>query len=253
MSKPWADTPFALLPIPGQPGARTSTNPGVLSVCIEMANVHNALLRGLNSIYLQAPHISQPTDIADFLLYTQAWADTVHHHHSHEERLFFPAMKDIALAAGLAADIMEGNLEQHHVFEPKIHEMLAWVAAVRKGEKEWDSEVLVGLLDGFASILTQHLHDEIETLFALEKCDGEAIRKVMAETAQEGAKSADPYLVLPQVLGCVDKSYPGGENFPPVPFIVPWLNAYWFARRHKGCWRFNPCDHWGRPRPLEFV
>jgi hypothetical protein len=59
--------------------------------------------------------------------------------------------------------------------------------------------------------------------------------------------------VVPQVFGCVDKSYPGSADFPPVPFILPWLNAYWFTRKHRGAWRFNPCDEWGRPRPLQFL
>jgi hemerythrin-like domain-containing protein len=55
-----------------------------------MANIHNALLRGLNSVYNQAPFISSIPDIADFMLYITSWADTVHHHHSLEESLFFP-------------------------------------------------------------------------------------------------------------------------------------------------------------------
>lgn len=43
------------------------------------------------------------------------------------------------------------------------------------------------------------------------------------------------------------------ENFPAVPFFLPWLNALWFSRTHKGAWRFNPCDQWGTPKPLEFL
>ncbi|KAF2022775.1 hypothetical protein EK21DRAFT_82445 [Setomelanomma holmii] len=253
MSKPWADSPFPLMPIPGQPGAQTCPNPGVLAVCIEMANVHNTLLRALNSIYLQAPNITNATDIADFLLYTQAWADTVHHHHSSEEELFFPVVKELAAKSGISEDVMEPNVEQHHAFEPQVKAMIDWVAEVSDGKKEWDAKKLITLIDGFAETLTTHLHDEIKTLLKLEKCDGEAVKKAMADTAKVGAETADPYLVLPLVLGCTDKGYPGSENFPPLPFIVPWLNAYWFARRHKGCWRFNPCDHWGRPKPLQFV
>jgi hypothetical protein len=60
-------------------------------------------------------------------------------------------------------------------------------------------------------------------------------------------------VLLPQVLGCVDRGYAGSEEFPPVPFFVPWLNAYWFAGRHRGAWRFNPCDDWGRKRALQFL
>ncbi|KAH8723461.1 hypothetical protein GQ44DRAFT_570743, partial [Phaeosphaeriaceae sp. PMI808] len=136
----WADKPFELVPIPGQPGAPSCSNPGLLSVCIEMANVHNTLLRGLNSIYLQAPHVSQPVDIADLMLYTKAWAETVHVHHSHEESLFFPRVLELAKEAGLADHLMDQNIDQHHTFEPKLQETLAWAEEVRKGKKEYDSK-----------------------------------------------------------------------------------------------------------------
>jgi hemerythrin-like domain-containing protein len=191
MAKPWADTPFKLLVIPGQPGAPSCSNPGVLSVAIEMANVHNTLLRGLNSIYLQAPHITEPTDIADFLLYTKAWADTVHHHHSLEESILFPVLQDIAKEAGESDRLMDPNVDQHHAFESRILETMTWVEEVRQGKKEYDSKVLVGLIDSFAPILTQHLHDEIDTLIKLEKCDGEKVKQAMAATAKEGIKTAD--------------------------------------------------------------
>ena len=113
--------------------------------------------------------------------------------------------------------------------------------------------MLKGLIDAFAPLLTQHLHEEIDTLVELEKCDEEGVRKAMKVTADEGARTADPNLVIPLVMGCLDKNYPGSAGFPSVPFFVPWLNAYWFSRKHGGCWRFNPSDHWGRPRPLHFL
>jgi len=156
-----------------------------------MANVHNALLRGLNSIYLQAPHISQPADIMDLMLYTKAWADTVFHHHSGEEKLFFPVLSELAREAGLGPDVMEGNVAQHHAFEEGIKETMKWCEDVRSGEKEFDAKVLIGLIDSFAPVLCQHLHDEIETLIKLEKCDGKKIEQAMAETAQAGIKTAD--------------------------------------------------------------
>lgn len=271
MSKPWADKPFELLIIPGQPDAPTCSNPGVMAVCIEMANVHNALLRGLNSIYLQAPHVAQPADVADLMLYTKAWVDTVHHHHSLEETIFFSRVDALAKEAGVPEGLMDPNVDQHHAFEPKLHETLAWVEGVRQGETGYDSKTLIGLIDSFAPILTQHLHDEIATLIKLEKCDAVKVKKAMEDTAKEGVKTADMVrkptliikmyklmkmaqsLVIPQFMGCIDKTYPGSEAFPPLPFFLPYLNAYWFSRKHRGCWRFNPCDHWGKPRPLQFV
>ncbi|KAH7383816.1 hypothetical protein BKA66DRAFT_85706 [Pyrenochaeta sp. MPI-SDFR-AT-0127] len=224
-----------------------------MSVCIEMANVHNLILRGLNAIYLQAPYVSKAQDVADFMLYVHAWADMVHHHHSVEEAIFFPRAEELAREAGLPESLMKSNFDQHHEFEPKMAEMARWADRVREGKEEYKSEFLVGMIDRFAPILKQHLHEEIDTLIMLEKCDGEEVKKVMKLTADAGQKNADPNLVIPLALGCVDRRYTGSENFPPVPFFVPWLNAYWFARKHQGCWRFNPCDHWGKPRPLQFL
>lgn len=37
-----------------------------------MALVHNSIIRGLNSIYLQAPHV-KPEDYLDFIGYSFCW------------------------------------------------------------------------------------------------------------------------------------------------------------------------------------
>ncbi|USP78801.1 hypothetical protein yc1106_06075 [Curvularia clavata] len=251
-STPWADTPFALLKIPGQPGAPTCTNPGILHVCIEMACVHNLLLRGLNSIYHQAPFVSDPKDVSDLMLYTTAWADTIHHHHAAEEKYFFPRIEELAAEAGQACN-MQANVAQHEGFEGGMADMVKWAKAVAAGEEKYDGEELKRRIDVFAPLLTTHLHEEIDTLIGLDKCDSKQVEKAMKDTADEGGKTADPNLVIPLIMGCLDKNYPGSEHFPPLPFFVPYLNAYWFARKHTGCWRFNPSDHWGKPRPLQFL
>jgi len=253
MAKPWADKPFELLIVPGQPGGQTCSNPDVVAVAVEMAAVHNMIIRGLNSIYLQAPHIHQPADIADLLLYISSWGSVVHHHHALEESLFFPVIDELAKDVGVEESLMNANIDQHHLFEPKFEETLAWVKEVKEGRLEFDTKVLLELIDGFAPVLTQHLHDEIDTLMKLEKLDGAKVKKALDAVAQAGAKTADPYLEIPLLMGTIDKKYPGTEAFPPLPSWLIWMNVYWFTRRHKGCWRFNPSDHWGKPKPLHFL
>lgn len=41
-----------------------------------MAVAHNAIIRGLNSVYKQAPHVAS-RDRADFISYAHCWADTL--------------------------------------------------------------------------------------------------------------------------------------------------------------------------------
>lgn len=54
-----------------------------------MALAHNMILRGLNSIYQQAPWIQQ-RDTQDFLEYCKLWLQVITVHHSGEEKHFFP-------------------------------------------------------------------------------------------------------------------------------------------------------------------
>lgn len=55
-----------------------------------MALLHNVILRGWNSIYLQAPHI-KPEDFPDFIGYASAWCRFVKAHHDDEVHPFFPS------------------------------------------------------------------------------------------------------------------------------------------------------------------
>lgn len=77
-----------------------------------MALAHNSFFRAMNAIYLQAPGISQATDISDFLIYCQCFFEMISHHHDKEEELFFPA---IAQYTG-DPDIMETNISAHAAF-----------------------------------------------------------------------------------------------------------------------------------------
>lgn len=50
-----------------------------------VALLHNVILRGFNSIYLQAPAV-KPSDVPDFLGYSLAWCRFVKAHHDDEVR-----------------------------------------------------------------------------------------------------------------------------------------------------------------------
>jgi hemerythrin-like domain-containing protein len=59
-----------------------------------MAHIHNAILRGYNSIYLQAPHVSD-ADKPVFIGYALTWYRFVKSHHDSEELELFPAVEDV--------------------------------------------------------------------------------------------------------------------------------------------------------------
>lgn len=129
-----------------------------------MSTVHNLLIRGLNSIYLQAPHI-KPADEKHFCEYMKIWCLSVLTHHHEEEELFFPWVEKLTSVKGL----MDKNLEQHHAFHVGLDVFDEYVKGVLAGKQKYDGAKVVELIDGFGAVLAQHLSDEIPTLLALKQ------------------------------------------------------------------------------------
>ena len=95
----------------------------------------------------------------------------MHHHHDAEEKNFFPSIELISEVR----EIMERNVEQHRVFTPGFDIFQEYCRTCLP--KDYDGQKLRGLIEAFAEPLSRHLHDEIETLRALDKYDSERIRQ----------------------------------------------------------------------------
>jgi hypothetical protein len=138
-----------------------------------MSLAHNGIIRGLNSIYLQATKLP-PNDTRtarDFLTYCQCWSESMHHHHDAEEKEFFPSIETISGIEGL----MTQNVEQHRAFTPGFEKFEEYCRTCPPAE--YDGQKLKSLVEGFAEPLTRHLYDEIETLRALDKYDSVRVRQ----------------------------------------------------------------------------
>lgn len=151
-----------------------------------MSHVHNTLIRGLNSIYLQASHVSSPTDIRDFLFFCAAWVKTVEHHHDIEERTLFPSIEKFTKKPGL----MEGNRQQHEVFTPGLNRFLEY--AQNTTPKRYSFKTLKEIVDNFAPPLLKHLVDEINTLLGLEEYDSKELMKLWLDTERVAKGDAHP-------------------------------------------------------------
>lgn len=138
-----------------------------------MAMAHNGIIRGLNSIYLQATALPEgdARTVRDFLTYCQCWCESMHHHHDVEEESFFPAIEQLSSVPGL----MEQNVLQHAAFTPGFNAFHEYVQ--KCSVKDYDGSEIRRLVEGFAEPLTLHLSDEIDTLRALNKFDSARVRK----------------------------------------------------------------------------
>ncbi|KAF2118011.1 hypothetical protein BDV96DRAFT_407548 [Lophiotrema nucula] len=245
MNSQWADQPYSL--ISTSPFSKDSSH-AAYYVATQMALAHNGILRGLNSIFLQATIISDQDLVTkrDFLTYCQCWCESMHHHHEAEEEIFFPSIEQISGVEG----IMERNIDQHRAFAPGFELFQKYSQTCLP--EDYDGRKLRTLVEGFAEPLTRHLHDEIETLRALDKFDSQRIRQAY-QRFEKSLMNTDNYRIAPLVFGTADRSFEGGmHDFPSVPFFVPYIIHYLFARRYRGAWRFNPCTIWRDRRELAF-
>lgn len=77
-----------------------------------MALMHNAVLRGYNTMYLQASKI-QEEDYADFIGYATTWCNFVISHHDSEEKELFPKTLEVLGMADGDKEIWGHTHEEH--------------------------------------------------------------------------------------------------------------------------------------------
>ncbi|KAH8170308.1 hemerythrin HHE cation binding domain-containing protein [Sarocladium implicatum] len=247
----YADHPFRLLPTPIFELEDESKATYLHHLATEMVHVHNIILRGLNSIYLQATNITT-ADANSFTNFMAQWLVTVHTHHGGEETIFFPGIERLTGEKG----VMDTNLEQHHAFEKGLNIFEEYVHACLVGNETYSGARVVQLIDEFGPILATHLTEEIPTLLALERF-GEKLDKideVVAQAAKEGMGKTGFFTGLPFLCVTIDRHYEGDRwlsAFPPGPgqtvLAVARQTAYWV---HRDWWKFGPCDRYGNMQPL---
>ncbi|KAI6756113.1 hypothetical protein HG530_011849 [Fusarium avenaceum] len=220
-----ADQPFPLIATPTSQ-LHNGEYPDQFHRCAsEMATIHNMVLRGLNSIYLQAPHI-KPADEKSFLGYSACFYDLVHVHHQGEEDILFPAIEEMSGEKG----IMDQNIEQHHAFSQGLKDYNIYISACLRDTEEYNGSRLVAIIDSFGHELADHLAQEIITILNLRQY-GTKMEK-FEEKFKEWADKDTSNLAVPGTLTWGffnhDKQYEDGlwQDWPPAPapvvFSVRW-------------------------------
>ena len=118
----------------------------------ELTLIHNIIIRGLNSIWLNAPLVS-PSDTKDFIGYGLACVSLLRAHNKTQEEAIFPKFQQ-------KLD-MRPNVVQHLAFENQLKELETYLLKVQSGVEPYDYERLLELRAALGSVLIQHLHDEV--------------------------------------------------------------------------------------------
>ncbi|KAH6669653.1 hemerythrin HHE cation binding domain-containing protein [Plectosphaerella plurivora] len=256
MAPVYADHPFALIPTPLFQGKEESGSfqPDMYErVASEMACVHNMILRGINSIYLQAPYV-KPADVPAFVQYCIQWYRLLDVHHTTEETSFFTDIEKMTGEKGC----MDANVEQHHAFADGVAAFKGYLYRCAEDQQQFDGRKVVEMIDLFGSVLVQHLTDEIPTLIALGRFGDDKMSGLEAKFAKEGEENMKSLGLVSGLPWCFvnhDITYEGGlwSSWPPAPAPVKFLCKNVIHWVHMSWWKFGSCDRAGRLRPLYAV
>ncbi|ORX91751.1 hypothetical protein BCR34DRAFT_629559 [Clohesyomyces aquaticus] len=201
----WVDGPCALFETPSAPRN-----------IAKMAFAHNVMLRSLNAIYLQPPHIPD-ADIADVLFFVSSYCAWLLHHNDIEEEAMFPAFEAVP-----GVKPLQYNLDQYRIFSDGL------VTLKKNAEDTIPSrctgEKVCAIIDGFSHAL--HTHLRLRSVY--EQCEKEAGKR-------------DKNVAPPTVLGLCDKPFQGGNDWPKIPMGSAGIDYYLFGRKHSN------------PRQLKFI
>ncbi|KAL1838506.1 hypothetical protein VTJ49DRAFT_2613 [Mycothermus thermophilus] len=252
MAPVYADHPFQLLQTPVYLAKQRDEKTDLFDeLASEMVHVHNMIIRGLNSIYLQAPHIKTADEKA-FCRYILGWHTLLHEHHDGEEEMLFPYVEKATGVKG----IMEANISQHKDFHESLDAVKNYAEAVLSGTEKHSGDKLVAILDELGPILTGHLNNEIPTLLSLRQY-ADKLADLPRLFEQEGEKTmkkiggAGMVFCFANIdLGFEDNMWP---NFPPAPAPVKVFikNVLWWV--HPDVRKFGAVDRSGKLRPLYAV
>ncbi|KAF5253013.1 hypothetical protein FANTH_2100 [Fusarium anthophilum] len=251
-SQPWADGPMKLVTTPQYETKKTDL---FTTGATHMALLHNAIIRGFNSIYLQAPHVKD-ADKADFIGYSQTWFKFVKSHHDDEEDNLFPKVQE------LLGDepVWDETHHEHESFLAPLAEFNTYLSNLASAN-DLDGAQVIKLMDAFKEPFEHHFHSEISTIAALsshlkapneDTPEGAAAGLTFKTWGKKTVTKAGVLDVVPFFLLNLDRTAEEGmwANWPPMPAPISWgltnIAGSWYGK----WWKFSSCDSQGKPQEL---
>jgi hypothetical protein len=238
----------------------TQTSHPAIFVANDMAHQHNAALRGLNAIYLQAPYVVEHRDIRDLLFLMRCWGVWAHYYDGHRRNHIFPRLEEALQKPGF----ISSRLKQEWDFIPHLDLLLNFVRDTHSRLETYNPLKVQELLQELGTILRAHLAGLISILTDLPRACGQldseeaawradGIPQIYRALEKEASDAMDPNIVPPMLMRMRDTTYQGGNDWPGLPPVALHTIADRLSKTHAGAWRFLPCDVWGRPKELLFL
>ena len=220
-----------------------------------MALVHNAIIRGFNSIYVQARHIVAD-DREDFIGYCLVWHRLVKSHLDDEETALFKKLEDVMEDPSL----FQQSRQDHTFFLPGLNQFEAYLSSLPKAD-DISSTQLTNIMDSFIEPFQQHLHSEVAAIASLAAhprapVEGnpkfKTVRNAINAWGKNTVSKAGVWDVVPFFLLNHDKTSENGKwaDWPTMPLAVKWGGRHLTSSWNGGYWLFASCDYQGLPQEL---
>ena len=236
-----------------------------------MVVFHNAILRGLSSIYhhtnliaqtrIPLPLPSNPSSalLADlenrdsFVGFCAQWSAFVKCHHTGEETILFPRLiKTLGIT-----NLMDQDVTQHQEMAEGLARFDAYIVSVspQPSPPKQRTAVLYGpdlraIVESLIPSCIAHNYSEIASVLSLKEFRDPQILKDFQDWSAAKAREVPFFTTTMYFITNHDMGYEGGrtKDIPPIPWVIRWVCGavgWWPYRRS---WRFSSCDSWGRLR-----
>ncbi|KAF8902576.1 hypothetical protein CPB84DRAFT_1846226 [Gymnopilus junonius] len=241
--------PYPLIPINDTNFDFHNSNTLAQWFSTELILMHNVVIRGLNSIWLNAPLVLR-SDTKSFIGYGLACTSLIRAHHKTQEQVIFPRFQE-------KID-MRMNVVQHLTFETQLKNLEAYLQNVLEGNESYDCERLLGLRAALGGTLVQHLHDEVRVLQSPFFSKAEINEREVSTVSQMqlSAFSVEELNIIAHAIDDHKKDlrdsptfFPfimthhhkeDAPNWPVLPASVKWLINHVGLHLHHDYWKFSP-------------
>ncbi|OAA81282.1 Protein kinase-like domain protein [Akanthomyces lecanii RCEF 1005] len=248
----WADAPIPLVATPQHLTGKTDL---FTAGATHMALVHNAMIRGFNSIYQQAPYIDDELS-SDFVQYSLTWASFVTSHHHDEEDNLFDKVSDLLDDKTVWAE----THKEHEAFIDGVVQFERYLKGLSK-PTELSVDELLRIMDSFRAPLDDHLHSEVQTISSLaahprapvEGSDAAAAAALVFKSwGKKTVTKAGVLDVVPFFFLNLDRTFERDRwaHWPPMPAPIRWILTNVVGTYYGNWWRFASCGADGSPREL---
>jgi hypothetical protein len=216
----WEHGPMALLSVPS---TETSGSSPRIQAATELTLIHNSLIRALNSIYIQSPHI--PLD--EYINFTSYALATYLGLRAHRSSRLFSTLRDA------------------QTFETALTAWGNWLQSIAARSNNFNSLICRSMMDDFRAALHTHFGIVVECVLDENNIGVPALLK-QHKLAVFGNMSKTE--VLPVFVGNHDEMY-GGERHE-FPVARMWVVREVYARKKAAWWKFSTVGKDGRGREV---